>query len=457
MTSRAKISSNRKNAKSSTGPSEEAKGWTRFNAVTHGMRSRTLLLPGEDPLALDALRETWVNRLKPRDPAEDELVSDYVNAVWLHRRADRALFRYLKAGIEQAAGREEENVAGDIRALFADAQGHHSLYAISTAACGGPTTSHPTDDATKGPDHPSTLVKRLESSEKGCLALTEYWKTLRDRALQGLEWQPQDRLKCIRMLGRQPLDVLDDQRILLIYIASFGLHPAGKRDPFGDFKCEMGTPELEPFVERVRTRWPLILDASNTPKAQQTLLDLVNRNIERLEAKVEVYRSLSAEGTASRSGPPASDSSIEADRLKRYEHASDRRAKRCLEAFYKFRREMGALEEDGGQRAEDGGDGLELKNAGDSQSESGVAGVESSVENTNLTSEANGASHASESADHKEVAALSEVLGRASILLSEIRGGGAGTFGTPVVGGAPGWAAIEEAIMASKPLLPPIS
>ena len=257
---------------------------------------------GRTSARFDALRETWVNRLKPRDPAEDELVSDYVNAVWLHRRADRALFHYLKAGIEQAAGREEENVAGDIRALFADAQGHHSLYAIFTAAFDGPTTSHPSGDTTKGPDHPSTVVNRLESSETGCLALTGYWKTLKDRVEQGLEWQPQDRLKCIRMLGWQPLDVLEDQRILLVYIASFGLQPAGKRDPFGDFKCEMGTPELEPFLERVRTRWPLILDASDTPKCKQTLLDLVDRNIERLEAKVEVYRGLSAEGTAGRNG-----------------------------------------------------------------------------------------------------------------------------------------------------------
>ena len=152
------------------------------------MRSAALLLPGENGLELDALRETWVNRLKPRDPAELELVLDYVNAVWLHRRADRSLFQYLKADIEQAAAREAESVAGDICGLFSDAQGgHHSLYAISTAACGGPTTSKPIGDTTKtDPNEPSILVNRLESSEKGCLALTEYWKMLRSRLEQGL-------------------------------------------------------------------------------------------------------------------------------------------------------------------------------------------------------------------------------------------------------------------------------
>ena len=45
------------------------------------------------------------------------------------------------------------------------------------------------------------------------------------------------------MLGRQPLDILEDQRILLIYIGCFALHPAGKTEPLDDLKCELSTPE----------------------------------------------------------------------------------------------------------------------------------------------------------------------------------------------------------------------
>jgi hypothetical protein len=448
------------------------------------MRARTLLLPGEDELALEALRETWINKLVPRDPAEAELAFEYVNARWLHLRADRALFRYLKADIEQAAGREEESVASDIRGLFSDARGHHGLYAISTGACGGPTTSYPTGDTTKkDPNEPSTLVNRLESSEKGCLALTSYWKILRTRLEDGLEWQAQDRLKAIRMLGRQPLDVLEDQRVLLIYIGSFALHPAGRTDPLEDLKCEMSTPEVEPFLKRVRTRWPLILDASDTAKAKQTLFDLVDRSIERLEAKVEVYRSLFADGTASRAGRPASDGSMEADRLKRYELASDRRAKRCLEAFWKLRRETeeedgelrtegggrraedGELSgEDGGRRTEGGGEGPEMENAAElkpelvvSAVESGVVEGASSLPEKNLTTEANGAVTASEAAELAEVAALSQVLSRASELIPGLHKLRVGTSETPAGGGAKGWPAIEAAINAGGPLLRPNS
>ena len=331
---------------------------------------------------------TWVNRLKPRDPAELELVLDYVKARWFHGRAERSLFQCLKADIEQAGARLAESVAGDICGLFSDAQGgHHSLYAISTATCGGPTTSKPIGDTTKtDPNEPSILVNRLESSEKGCLALTEHWKMLRTRLEQGWAWQPQDRLKAIRMLGRQPLAIVEDQRIMLIYVGCFALHPAGKTEPLDDLKCELSTPRAEPFLDRVRKRWPLILESWETAKAKECLFDLVDRNIERLEAKIEVYRSLFADGAASRDGRSSKDGSIEADRLKRYEHASDRRAKQCLEAFYKFRREMGDPEEDwaedrtedgglraedggrsaedGGRRAEDGGEGWEAENGG---------------------------------------------------------------------------------------------
>jgi hypothetical protein len=425
------------------------------------MRALTLLLPGEDARELDALRETWVNKLEPRDPAEGELVTDVVNSFWLHRRADRAVFEYLNGRIEEAKLREKQSVAADIRRLFSDARGPHSQYALSSNACGGPSTSWPTEGR-ENPDEPSVLVERLESSETGCLAMTEHWRTLRNRVEHGLEWQPPDRLKGIRMLGRQPNEANEDQQVWIIYSASFALHPAGKDHAFEDLKADMGKVDLDAYVDRVQSRWPLILDASDTPKAKQALFDLVDRNIERLEAKVEVYRSRAAELAASRSRRLASDGSPEADGLKRYEHASHRRAQRSLDAFFKFRRETetedgGGTEEDGGRRAEGGGNGGEAEIVGGLDVLSGVTEVESSVENTNLPSEANGGSNESEAAGHKEVAALSGVLGRASVLLSEIRAGGIGTLGTPVGGGGKGVAAIEDMISSVGPLLRPIS
>ena len=389
MTSRAKISSNRKNAKSSTGPSEKSRAWTRYNAVTHGLRSSDIAVAG------GGSSSSLMHCEKPGSTSSSLAI--LLKTSWSPTSSMRSgciagpiehCFEHLKARIEEAGAREEQGVAGDVRRLFSDVRGPHSMYCTSSACCGGPYTSSPTGN-NENPDEPSMLVARLESSEKGCLALIGHWQMLRDRLERGLEWQPQDRLKGIRMLGRQPIEVVEDERVLRIYIASFGLHPVGKKHPLEDLKCEMETPDLDAFLDRAQSRWPLILDASDTPKAKQALFDQVDESLKRLEAKVLVYRGLAAELAASRARRLAGDGSPEGERLKRYELANERRTKRCLDAFYKHRREMGGggggrraegggrrrraertegggrrteeMGEDGGRRAEDGGDGSRRK------------------------------------------------------------------------------------------------
>ncbi len=51
-TSSARAEANRRNARHSTGPRTQAgKDRSRFNAVKHGMRSKHLILPGDDSAA----------------------------------------------------------------------------------------------------------------------------------------------------------------------------------------------------------------------------------------------------------------------------------------------------------------------------------------------------------------------------------------------------------------------
>ena len=257
---------------------------------------------------------------------------------------------------------------------------------------------------------------------------------------------------------------------MLIYIGSFALHPLGRKHPLEDLKCEAETPDLDVFLDRAQSRWPLILDASDTAKAKQALFDLVDDSLKRLEGKVLAYREIAAEIAASRAGRLAGDSSPEAERLKRYELANARRVHRCRDAFYKHRRETGEDEdggrraedggpgeEDGGRRAEDGGDGFEAENGTDSSPELGVAGGESKLENKNLTTEANGRETGTEADDLKEVEALRALLAQAPIEISAMKKLGIGPIGAGVAGGGTGRFAIASAIFAGKPLLPPIS
>ena len=59
-TSSRRAEANRQNAQKSTGPkTAEGKARSRFNAVKHGMRAATPVLPGEDAAAFDARLERW--------------------------------------------------------------------------------------------------------------------------------------------------------------------------------------------------------------------------------------------------------------------------------------------------------------------------------------------------------------------------------------------------------------
>ena len=64
--SAAKLEANRRNSQKSTGPRTEAgKIASSQNAVTHGLRAKTLVLLGEDPLVLDDRRAAWRPCLDP--------------------------------------------------------------------------------------------------------------------------------------------------------------------------------------------------------------------------------------------------------------------------------------------------------------------------------------------------------------------------------------------------------
>jgi hypothetical protein len=96
---------------------------------------------------------------------------------------------------------------------------------------------------------------------------------------RGVPLQPPDRLKAIRTLGKQPVDAALDDRVDLIMLASFALHPAGRKNSYDDFACEMGTLDREKFEERIRSRGPLLLSLHDTEQARKSLREFVRRKL----------------------------------------------------------------------------------------------------------------------------------------------------------------------------------
>jgi hypothetical protein len=98
---------NRQNAQHSTGPkTPEGKAHVRFNALTWGLRARSLMLPGDNPadyqLLWDALAAEW----QPQTHTERYFLDQMCIAQWLLARTTESESRIHQAGCQ--LGRELE-------------------------------------------------------------------------------------------------------------------------------------------------------------------------------------------------------------------------------------------------------------------------------------------------------------------------------------------------------------
>jgi hypothetical protein len=228
-TTTKRAEANRRNARKSTGPrTPEGKDRSKFNAIKHGLNARTLVLPGEDAGAFQERLDAWADDLQPRNDVEQALIERSATLSWQLERADRADAARLASNIgatpaEEALRQADQAVALGQR-LFLDPGGPlplypHSLYGthdrprISDSGLG--------DD----PDAPARLLLRLESTAAGCGWLIDRWGELGALLDRGLSWQSPDKLKAIRLLGRQPLDAADSELVALIFQACHVLDP----------------------------------------------------------------------------------------------------------------------------------------------------------------------------------------------------------------------------------------
>ncbi len=91
MTSPKKLQANQTNAKASTGPTTaRGKAVSSANARSHGMLSRELLLPHEDPAEFDELLGALIDELGAVGTLECTLVERIAVAIWRQRRLVRA-------------------------------------------------------------------------------------------------------------------------------------------------------------------------------------------------------------------------------------------------------------------------------------------------------------------------------------------------------------------------------
>lgn len=90
MATERQLEANRRNSQKSTGPrTPEGKAVSRFNALQTGIHAASLVIPGEDPAALEALAADYHRQFQPATPLECFLVDTIVHADWQLRRLRR--------------------------------------------------------------------------------------------------------------------------------------------------------------------------------------------------------------------------------------------------------------------------------------------------------------------------------------------------------------------------------
>jgi hypothetical protein len=337
----------RKNGSKSRGPTTpEGKSRSRLNAMKHGLTARTLVLPGESPELLDARITEFRADLKPANETEDFLVQRAAIASWELERCYRVIAAKLNErvqfGLFDLEEAETDEVEDHGRRLFWDPRGPIALYPHRRSFR---VTRISSPDSVEDPLNPARIVNRLEHLAAGCRWLIDCWAELRNLLEDGLKWQAPDRLKAIRMLGRQPMDLLADERVLMIYLACDAMDATGPTS-LDDMQTETADIELARIKERVQGRGADRKKPASPEAGKAALLGLIAGAVRRLETMLSVHRQRREFEKAMQMDLLAFDDSAEGELLRRYQLAKDREFHRALNALFKVRKEALALGDD---------------------------------------------------------------------------------------------------------------
>ena len=112
MATAAQIAANRLNAQKSTGPrTPEGKAAASFNALKHGMDAASIVIPGEDPAAYDALAADYHRQFHPQSAVEHFHVETLIRSDWQKRRFQRVEAKLYRALLAEGATQEDLEIA----------------------------------------------------------------------------------------------------------------------------------------------------------------------------------------------------------------------------------------------------------------------------------------------------------------------------------------------------------
>ncbi len=133
------------------------------------------------------------------------------------------------------------------------------------------------------------------------------------------------------MLGRQPLDALDDQRVMAVYFYCWSMNPE-EGYPFLDQFSELTAKEQREYAKRIEERDPMGGRPEAPDAARAGLLALIAQEEERLEAALAGHLE---RDDAALEAALAFDATPAGEQLRKYEQTIDRALLKIVETLRK--------------------------------------------------------------------------------------------------------------------------
>jgi hypothetical protein len=345
-TSQNRIDANRRNAQKSTGPrTPEGKSRSRFNGLKHGLTAAVPVIPGEDPAVYEARLEAMIESSPPRNQVELDLLGRVAATTWSLERATRAeaaqISQRIKDEIIDRQRREEDEAIALGQRLFWDARGPWQAYPHKPQSGNKNDTLTSRSQDPGDTNTPALQIVRLERTVAGCRWLLDRWAELRARLETGEVWTAPDQFKAIRLLGKQPLDAIDDPEVTLICLACAKISPDGKgADAFAAIKNELRDTglaslkdECSAYSKQLSKRSFANLQPPDANAAREALRALIDRQTARLKLILARNQEVAEARAADAPDRLAFDPSPEGEKLRRYLLSAARLANQTIKTF----------------------------------------------------------------------------------------------------------------------------
>jgi hypothetical protein len=333
MASQAQIDANKRNSRRSTGP----KACAKLNALKDGSHAKTVrrVLPQERAIDLDERINKWINEHNPRNDAERELVIEAAELAWTIDRTKRSETARMAERVRQAMLKADKQRYEEVGEL-----GRRLLY--NTEAKPLPTPGR------RWEDNPAAFLKGLESSAEGCRWLLDHWIGLRVLLDRSSDWTCGDMFRLIRLLGKYPVEAINDPQLNAIFLAWDAIVP-GSGERFWK-ECKKCKPLHDPGFSDFG-RWREIAERPADAAAAVRFFErLMDEQVARLEELLEVHEEIAGDDPAELADCASFDGSAEGERLRRSLSAQRRELRQTLELLMKMQKT-----EDHGHAACDGG------------------------------------------------------------------------------------------------------